>query len=343
MRVIKWISGFAFLFIVSCSITKTLFIQPDYFPKPVYDFKNNLPTTQKVLLGQQLFYDPILSADNTISCSSCHSPFNGFAHSDHDLSHGIHDQIGTRNAPALMNLAWHKNFMWDGAIHHLDVQALAPISHAKEMGSNIQEVLTKLKASPKYRALFYKTYHDSMISTERLLKVLAQFQLTLISDNSKYDSVQRKSAVFSEQEKKGYLLFKKNCNSCHTEPLFSTYNYANNGLATDSTLNDNGRYAITQSPADSLTFKIPSLRNLSYTAPYMHDGRFKTLHQVLNHYTNGIVHSATLDEKLGSPITLSGTEKVDLIAFLLSLNDRHFVFNKQHSFPPEKNNSWRRN
>ena len=235
-----------------------------------------------------------------------------------------------------MNLAWHKNFMWDGAIHHLDVQALAPISHAKEMGSNIQEVLTKLKASSKYRSLFYKTYHDSLISTERLLKTLAQFQLTLVSDQSKYDSVQRKSAVYSEQEKNGYLLFKKNCNGCHTEPLFSTYNYANNGLTTDPTLNDKGRYTITQNSSDSLKFKIPSLRNLSYTAPYMHDGRFKTLHEVLNHYTKSVTHSATLNEELLHPITLSGTEKVDLIAFLLTLNDRQFVFNKQYSFPAEK-------
>lgn len=336
MPAIKWIPAFVFLCIVSCTITKTLFTQPDYFPKPVYDLKNNPLTTQQVLLGRQLFYDPILSADNTISCATCHSPFNGFAHSDHDLSHGIHDQIGTRNAPALMNLAWHKNFMWDGAIHHLDVQALAPISHAREMGSNIQEVLTKLKAAPKYQALFYKTYHDSTISTERVLKTLAQFQLTLISDHSKYDSVQRKTTVFSAQEKKGYLLFKKHCNSCHTEPLFSTYNYANNGLATDSTLNDKGRYTISQNPADSLKFKIPSLRNLSYTAPYMHDGRFNTLHEVLNHYTKGIIHSVTLNEELLSPISLSGTEKVDLISFLLTLNDRRFIFNKQHSFPQEK-------
>jgi cytochrome c peroxidase len=214
------------------------FNPPDYFPKPVYDFQQNPLDSNKIELGRTLFYDPILSADNTISCASCHSPFNAFAHTDHDLSHGIFDSIGNRNAPALFNLAWQKTFMWDGAINHLDMQALAPISHPSEMGSNINEVIKKLNESKAYKELFLNAFQDSTISTSKILKALSQFQLTLVSANAKYDRVKMGKEVFTEQEKNGYQLFKKNCASCHSEPLFSNYNFENNGLPIDPTLND---------------------------------------------------------------------------------------------------------
>ena len=203
---------------------------PSYFPKPAYDLKKNPLSQNKIELGRALFYDPILSKDSTISCASCHSSFNSFAHTDHALSHGIADKIGTRNAPALMNLAWHQTFMWDGAINHLDVQALAPISHPKEMGEKIEDVVAKLQQSKLYPKLFYKAYNDSIVTGEKVLKALSQFQLTLISGNSKYDKVKQNKEKFTEQEQKGYSLFQKNCNSCHTEPLFSNYTFANNGL-----------------------------------------------------------------------------------------------------------------
>lgn len=308
------------------------FEYPSYFPAPVYDFNKNALSEAKIALGRALFYDPILSKDLTISCASCHSPFNAFAHTDHDLSHGIHDQIGTRNAPALFNLAWHTTFMWDGAINHLDMQALAPISHELEMGESIGNVVNKLQNSPKYKALFYNAFKDSLATGEHVLKAISQFQLTLVSTNSKYDRVQKGAENFTEQEQNGYLLFQKNCNSCHAEPLFSTYKFANNGLPIDTTLNDYGKWKISQQSQDSFLFKIPSLRNLSYTFPYMHDGRFKKLSQVLNHYTNGIQQHTTLSKELKTPIILSSNEKVDLIAFLLTLDDKEFVFNKQHGF-----------
>ena len=161
------------------------FTPPDYFPKPVYDFQQNPLDSSKILLGRSLFYDPILSANNTISCASCHSPFNAFAHTDHDLSHGIFDSIGNRNAPALFNLAWQKMFMWDGAINHLDMQALAPISHKSEMGSNINEVIKKLDKSLAYKDLFLYAFQDSTISTAKILKALSQFQLTLVFSKCK--------------------------------------------------------------------------------------------------------------------------------------------------------------
>jgi cytochrome c peroxidase len=318
-----------------CRVDEELFYVPDKFPAPVYDFSGNLLSAEKVLLGRALFYDPILSRDNSISCSSCHSVYNSFAHTDHDLSHGIDDRIGTRNAPALINLAWQSNFMWDGAVNHLDVQALAPISHPDEMGENSVSVIDKLQNSDIYRMLFFDSYNDSLITGERMLKALAQFQLTLISANSKYDSVMNAKAEFTSQEENGYRLFQKNCSTCHSEPLFSTYLFANNGLPVDTTLNDFGRMNITHKIEDSLKFKIPSLRNIEYSLPYMHDGRFSKISEVINHYTDGVVQSNTLDRELRDPIILSANEKVDLLAFLLTLSDRNFIFNDDHAYPRE--------
>jgi cytochrome c peroxidase len=315
------------LLITFCGVQKSLGDTPSYFPKPVYNFTDNPISKAQIRLGRNLFYDPILSADNTISCASCHSPYAGFTHTDHDLSHGIDDKIGTRNAPALFNLAWQNKFMWDGAITNLDAQALAPLSHETEMGSDINTVLDKLRAHPKYPDLFKTIYKDSLITGERLLKVLSQFQLTLISANAKYDKVQQGKERFSSQEKNGYALFKTNCASCHVAPLFSSYEFANNGLSIDETLSDMGRYSLTNNSEDSLKFKIPSLRNLSYTYPYMHDGRFKKLREVLAHYVSNIQPSPTLSEELKSGIQLTKNEQTDLIAFLLTLNDLEFIRN----------------
>lgn len=309
------------------------FIYPKYFPAPAYDFLKNPLTDEKVELGRRLFYDPALSRDSSISCASCHAPFNAFAHVDHDLSHGIEDRIGTRNAPALMNLAWHPVFMTDGAVNHLDVQALAPISHPDEMDFTLAGVVERLGRIPTYQTAFEIAWGDKGITGERVLKSLSQFQLTLVSANAKYDSVMRGEGEFTVQEAKGYLIFKENCNSCHREPLFSTFGFANNGLPLDPTLNDLGRMKISSRPEDSLKFKIPSLRNIEYSFPYMHDGRFAKLSHVLQHYTNGIQHGPTLSPELASPIRLSTDEKVDLTAFLLTLSDRHFVFDKKHGFP----------
>lgn len=309
-----------------------LFEPPAHFPQPKYNFKQNPLDSTTIELGRILFYDPILSANNTISCASCHSPYNAFAHTDHDLSHGIFDSIGRRNAPALFNLAWQQSFMWDGAINHLDMQALAPISHASEMGSNIAEVVAKLNASPDYKSLFAAAFKDSVITGAKVLKALSQFQLTLVSANAKYDKVLAGKDTFTLQERSGYQLFKKHCNTCHTEPLFSNYTFENNGLPIDTTLNDYGRWTITQKRADSLKFKVPTLRNLAFTYPYMHDGRFLTLNKVLQHYTDGIIKSATLSVKLKKPIRLTSAQKVDIIAFLLTLNDKEFVFDKKHQF-----------
>ena len=329
-----------FLFIVFvlslCSfqqVQKKLFCVPKDWPIPKYDFSKNELTPAKLLLGRVLFYDPILSSNNEISCASCHSQYTAFTHVDHQLSHGVFDSICTRNSPALMNLAWQSSFMWDGAIRNLDMQSLAPISHEDEMGSSIAEVVIKLNASLLYPSLFYNAFGDSLATGEHTLKALSQFMLSLISANSKYDQVKRGEASFTEQEVNGFELFLANCNSCHLAPLFSTFDFANNGLPLNPELNDLGRMGITNESYDSLQFKIPSLRNVEFSFPYMHDGRFPTIAAVLNHYTDGVLESATLAHSLENRIVLSSNEKVDLISFLLCLTDKEFLFNKDFSYP----------
>jgi cytochrome c peroxidase len=306
---------------------------PKGWPKPNYDFKIKPLKHSSIELGRALFYDPILSRNNTISCASCHSPYNAFTHVDHALSHGIEDKIGTRNSPALMNLAWNKLFMWDGAVNNIEVQALAPMHNKVEMDETIEHVVTKLQASKIYPPLFRKAFGDSVITGEHTLKAIGQFMLTLVSANAKYDSVMRHQSKFTMQEENGYRLFKMHCSSCHTEPLFTNLSFENNGLPVDTNLNDFGRIRISHHYNDSLKFKVPTLRNIEFSYPYMHDGRFKTLTAVLKHYTSGIQKSNTLSPKLEQPIVLSANEQVDLTAFLLTLSDKSFLFNPNFAYP----------
>ncbi len=312
--------------------TKNLFIVPKGWPKPVYNFSKNPLTEEKVALGRILFYDPILSLDNSISCASCHAQYTAFAHVDHQLSHGIFDSIGTRNSPALMNLAWQKLFMWDGAINHLDVQALGPISHPSEMAESISNVVKKINSDVKYRGIYFRAFGDSIATGERTLKAISQFMLTLVSSNSKYDSVMRHQQKFTKQEKSGLALFEVNCASCHPAPLFTTNEFENNGLKLDEFLKDFGRLRVTNKSEDSLKFKVPTLRNIEFSFPYMHDGRFTTLNEVINHYTSEVQLSPTLNKKLINPVKLSANEKVDLVAFLLTLTDKKFLFNPKFGY-----------
>ncbi len=330
--VVILISAFAMAFGM---LKNQTIIFPEGWPKPQYDFSKNKLSAEQIGLGRILFYDPILSADSTISCNSCHSQFSGFTHVDHRLSHGIKDRIGTRNSPVLINLAWNKSFMWDGAVNHLDVQALAPISNHDEMNESIGNVLIKLQRSKFYPSLFKIAYGSDSITSERILKSLSQFMLTLISANSKYDSVIRKQSHFTLQEENGYKLFQKNCASCHQEPLFTNGEFENNGLPVDTTLNDVGRYKISLRAQDSLRFKVPTLRNIEFSYPYMHDGRFKSLREVIDHYTSGVVKHKTLSKPLESSIILTSNEKVDLTAFLLTLTDRTFLFDPRFGYPRE--------
>jgi len=306
----------------------TGFQKPALFPEPTYHLENNTITKAGFELGRKLFYDPILSANNTISCGSCHIPTAAFTHHGHSVSHGIFDRLGTRNSPPIMNLAWNKTFMWDGGIFDLDLQPIAPISNHVEMDDSVSNVLNRLRNSTQYPSLFEKAFGTSQVTSTNFLKALSQFMLMCISDHSKYDSVMNNQSAFTTEEQAGYLLFKQKCNSCHTEPLFTDYSFRNNGISI-SMVNDLGRYNVTLQATDKYKFKVPSLRNLSYTAPYMHDGRFFTITAVLDHYSSQVQNTANLDplfqqgSQLG--IALTGDEKLKLLAFLQTLNDKVFV------------------
>ena len=307
---------------------------PDKWPTPVYTFATNPLTEEGFQLGRKLFYDPNLSRDQTISCASCHLQYTGFTHVDHNVSHGIEGRKGTRNAPALINLIWNSSFHWDGGVNNLEVQPINPIQHPAEMDNTLAAVLEYLNESKEYKALFYAAFGDSTASSKQLLKSIAQFTSSLISSNSKYDQYIRKEVDFTEQEKNGLKLFRKNCDACHKEPLFNMNDFASNGLTMDTAYNDVGRYAISQIGTDSLQFRVPTLRNIEYTFPYMHDGRFRKLKEVLNHYTDGIeTDNPYLSKKLRNKIVLSPEEKKDLIAFLHTLTDREFLYNRRFSFP----------
>ena len=302
---------------------------------PHYDLSKLSMSENEFQLGRQLFYDPILSRDQSISCASCHLQATGFTHVDHDLSHGIEGRIGKRNSMALMNLAWNTSFMWDGGVNHIELQALAPISSEDEMGSSLKEVITKLNASKKYKTLFYNSYKDSLVTGQKTLLALTQFVVMLNSYNSKYDKYIRneKGGEFTMQEKNGLAIFKNNCASCHTEPLFTNNEFHNNGLTLDPYLKDFGRMLITNKSEDSLKFKVPTLRNIQFTPPYMHDGRFETLKAVITHYNSGITHSITLAEDLKNNLELTHKEEVDLLVFLRTLTDKEFLFNNRFSYP----------
>lgn len=314
---------------------KLEFAIPENFPKPVYNFHNNPLSEEGFQLGRNLFYDPILSRDSTISCASCHLQFTGFAHVDHEVSHGIDGRKGNRNVPALINLAWNKYFHWDGGVNNLEVQGINPVTHPNEMDMSLDEVILRLKQSEKYRILFTSAFGDDEITTSRIFKSITQFVALLVSSDSKYDQVMRHEGgvQFSSQEKKGYELFKSYCASCHKEPLFTNDFFASNGLSLDSTYKDLGRFEITQDPNDKYLFKIPTLRNIEYTYPYMHDGRFSTLKEVLQYY-NELDHSINyLSKPLRKAFNLSDEERKDLLAFLLTLSDKTFLFNQRFFYP----------
>ncbi len=333
---------FLLLFVVACKkdspvvteIERFLgFEKPVNFPVPVYNFEANPVTKSGFELGRALFYEPRLSRNNTVSCGSCHIQSAAFTQHGHDVSHGIDDRLGTRNSPPIMNLAWNKAFMWGGGVYDLDLQPIVPITTHEEMDENLENVLSKIRLLPKYTRLFKAAFGTEEVSTARFMKALSQFMLMCISSNSKYDKVMRKeaNATFTADEQAGYMLFKAKCASCHVEPLFTDGSFRNNGLA-KSPINDQGLYTATLKETDRYKFKVPSLRNLQYTAPFMHDGRFLTLAGVLDHYNLEVQQTTNLDlalqagGKLG--IALTETDKTTITAFLATLNDQEFINNK---------------
>jgi len=304
------------------------FYVPKNFPKPVYDLSKNPVTTAGFELGKALFYDGILSRDGSISCGSCHQQQSAFTQHGHDLSHGIDDLLTLRNSLPIQNLAWQQEFFWDGGVFDLDLFAISPIEAHNEMDETLPNVLNKLRNHARYPGMFEKAFGTKEITTERFLKALAQFQLMCISANSKYDKYIRNEGVtLSQEELAGMQIFKQKCATCHAGELFSDFSYRNNGLPIGNP-EDTGRERITLSEQDKYKFRVPSLRNVEATRPYMHDGRLRSLEAVLDHYERGIVQSPTLDSQLRNGIPLSADEKQKIIAFLKTLTDEEFMSNK---------------
>lgn len=313
--------------------TPLTFSIPAGFPAPLYTFTGNPLTEEGFQLGRKLFYDGRLSKDGNFPCASCHQQFAAFANFDHDLSHGFNNQFTTRNAPALFNLAWHKEMHWDGGISNIEVQPLAPITAANEMAEDINTVLKKLQADSAYPSLFRAAFGDETINSQRMLFAITQFVGSIISANSKYDKVKRGETLFTDAEKNGYQLFQANCTGCHAEPLFTDFSFRNTGLPLKPALNDYGRMRITNKKEDSLKFKVPSLRNVLATFPYGHDGRFATVKNVLDHYSNGVQDGPTVDPLVKNKIPLTTLDKFYITQFLYTLTDSTFITNKRFSDP----------
>jgi cytochrome c peroxidase len=314
--------------------TQLEFKIPKGWPQPQYNFDSNRITQEGFVLGQKLFYDGRLSKDGNVPCASCHQQFAAFATFDHDFSHGVNNTLTTRNSPGLANLAWTKDFMWDGGVNHLDLQPLAPLTSPNEMGETISNVINKLKGDATYRQMFKAAFGDETINTQRMTKALSQFMLMMVNDNSKYDKVMRGEATFNLAESLGYDIFKAKCASCHKEPLFTDNTFRNTGLPIIyENISDYGRMKITRNAADSLKFKVPSLRNVEWTAPYGHDGRFNNLDLVMEHYRSRVVNGPTTDPLVKNKIPLSNFEIGQIKAFLYTLTDSTYMHASKFGAP----------
>lgn len=303
---------------------------PQGFPQPLYYFQGNPLSEEGFELGRKLFYDGILSLDGNFPCSSCHQQIGAFGTYEHDRSHGYNGSHTLRNAPALFNLAWQKQFHWDGEFDSFLREAEQPITGHIEMAESFSGVIRKLQADPEYREMFRRVFRTPHIRPELVLKALAQFTGNIVSGNSKYDRYLRGEASFTAQEMNGYQLFQANCASCHPAPLFTDNTFHNIGLPVDDHLEDFGRMRITNNSADSLLFKTPTLRNVYISSNYMHDGRFNTLAQCINHYRSGVQQGPTLDPLLINGIELTNSEVTDLALFLRALTDSSIITNPRY-------------
>jgi cytochrome c peroxidase len=306
---------------------------PDHFSAPLFDLTTAKLSKEKFALGKELFYDGILSLDGRINCGTCHISFGAFANPDHPTSHGIRDQFGKRNAPPLQNLMWKREYMWDGGIGDLGLVAMSAIENPLEMDDKMPNVLRKVNAKPDYKSKFEKVYGSSEVTGLNLLDAIAHFMIELISAESRYDYyvTGKPGADFTQDEIEGLAIFRQKCASCHKEPFFTDNSFRNNGLDT-SIGNDLGRYGITLRNVDKYKFRVPSLRNVTQTGPYMHNGQMRTLETVLKHYAQNAKRSANTDTSLIMPngkvgIPLDAEEQRKIIAFLGTLRDVNFIRN----------------
>tara|TARA_Y100000813_G_scaffold198324_1_gene186090 strand:- start:1962 stop:3011 length:1050 start_codon:yes stop_codon:yes gene_type:complete len=341
--------SFLFLFLLSSCLkeknieltnspTPYVLTIPSNFP-PVEIPDDNPLTVEGVRLGRHLFWENRMSGDNSMSCASCHAP--QYAFSDPSPSSiGINGDSSKRNSMVLQNLAWSNDFFWDGSVITLEEQILLPVMDSTEMDESWSNFLKEIKFDNLYRELFYDAFGTLEPDSTHAAKAIAQFLRTMISSNSKYDKVLRYEANFTPDENAGFSSFNSltggDCFHCHGGILGTDLSYKNNGL--DEFPIDSGRGLVTLNPLDNFKFKVPSIRNIEYSAPYMHDGRFNTIDQVIDFYSTGIhANSPNIDPLIEfasqGGVQLNPTERLQLKAFLITLSDSSFINNPDFSNP----------
>jgi cytochrome c peroxidase len=349
---IQLFSFLLFLSFFSCTSEKKESSLPEYNPHFIEwndpkDFvkmvipEDNPLTEEGVALGKRLFFDTILSKDESISCASCHDPVLAFTDGQ-AKSIGFKEQLSKRSSMSLLNVGYHHSgFFWDGRAKTLEEQALEPVENPLEMASDWTIVENRLQKHKEYPALFAKAFgiqEANDITRQLAAKALAQYERTLVSADAKFDRVMRKEESFTEAEQRGWTIFfdasqdlpDAECAHCHIDPLFTTLEYLNNGLdrAEDlETFEDLGRGGVLGNKYYNGTFKVPSLRNIALTAPYMHDGRFETLEEVIEHYNSGGHYAVNVSPNVRK-LNLNEQNKKDLIAFLYTLTDYSLLKDK---------------
>jgi len=356
MRYLFLFIGITLVFL-ACKKDKVEYIQtpyelkiPSHFPDMIIPIDNPM-TIEGVELGRKLFYETKLSGDNTQACATCHAPSAGFSDPE-QFSTGIDGLQGDRNSMALINLGWNTSFFWDGRSKTLEEQIIQPVINPIEMHEEWKNVVVKLNADVNYRNMFFKAFNSSEIDSLKAAKAIAQFLRTLISGESKFDVMYKYEnnlslsandqviyQTITPSEWAGYDLFRSlngaDCFHCHNGPLMQVQKFSNNGL--DAAFTDIGRGDVTGDPNDYGKFKVPTLRNIAYTAPYMHDGRFATIDEVIEHYSSGVQQSSTIDPLIEyafqGGVQLDAFEKDLLKQFLMTLSDENFVNNPDFQEP----------
>lgn len=307
--------------------SQSILVIPEGFPEMIFPNDNQF-STERWELGKKLFFDPILSIDSSISCASCHKPSLSFS-DDVALSSGVNSRSGVRNSPSLANVGYHPYFLREGGVPTLEMQVLVPIQEHNEFNHNIVEISKQLQNIPEYVQMSVDAY-DRNPDPFVISRAIGVFERSLISGNSAFDKYQNGDmSALNESEKRGMNLFfgeKTNCSSCHGGFNFTDYSFQNNGLKLE--YEDVGRMRFTNDSADLAKFKVPSLRNVELTAPYMHKGQIEDLEKVIDHYNSGGFNHRNKSIKI-TPLNLSEIEKEDLLAFLKSLTDYEFIGNSK--------------
>lgn len=310
----------------SCDFSQTtdpkVILYPAHFPEVIKAPSRNVTSKAGILLGKRLFFDPNLSGNKEVACSTCHKPELAFTDGKKVSNAGVNHTLLKRNTPTLINTAWMNGLFWDGGAKNLESLPFAALTNPDEMGTDLGKLAQDLNRDLEYKKLFQSAFSIDSITSAHIARALAQYQRSLISADSKFDMYINSKSSLSNTELAGYKIFSEKCAVCHTPPLFTDNGYHNNGLDSIFPSSDlrimMGRFRITRDSSDIGSYKTPTLRNLALTAPYMHDGRFETLEQVLDHYQSGLVH-ATYTDSLMQYISLTDLEKQHLVFFLSTL------------------------